>query len=226
VISKRGMMKTALLVALSLCLPGCNQDRLPVVPPPIKTVQTVPAQPLKPQITEITLEREPGLTMKPEPWYSLTLRSDLTATYVGLSSATREGTYRGAISRSDFDRITQRIKDIRYMKYESFYGPAGVDDIGSVSVSLVNQGKRKTVIDCGKPWQPKYEKEAPNDLKELEKSIDAAVANIKWVKKSNSTRYTRHTPSQQEFFDIHPEFLKEIQNAKARTKKPGNLKPK
>lgn len=123
--------------------------------------------------------------------YALTLQSDGTATYIGAASTNRIGTYRAKITPSEFIRIAQLVEDSHFVNFAPFYGLA-VDDISEVSVSVVRQGERKTVVDYG--LHLKSEKETPQALKEIEQQIDAAVANAQWVQISDKTETPRYIP--------------------------------
>lgn len=192
-------MKRFAYLLIVLFLAGCNDAQLRTqrVPSgPSNTVKALPA-PARPQVappvSEITIEREPGMTAQPPPAYALTLRSDGTAIYIGEAFTERNGTYRAAISSSEYVRLAKLVEDSGFVSFAPFYGPAA-SDIPEVCVSVVRNGKRKTVVDWGKPEQPEYEKEAPPALKQLEQQIDAAVATVKWVKVSDKTDAPRYIP--------------------------------
>jgi hypothetical protein len=192
-------MKLSAYLLIILFLTGCNDAQLrtkQVSSGPSNTVKELPA-PAKPQVappvSEITIERTPGMTEHPPPAYALTLRSDGTAIYIGAAFTERKGTYRAAISSSEFARLAKLVEDSGFVSLAPFYGPA-VTDIPEVCVSVVRNGKRKTVVDWGKPFQSEYEREAPPALKQLEQQIDVAVATVQWVKVGDKTDTPRYLP--------------------------------
>ena len=180
----RPVQKEASPVSLS-ALP----NTVSTLPPPAKP-------PTVPPISEITLERSPGHTRESIVIYALTLRSDGTVTYIGTYfgkvKTKRSGTYRATIPQSEFIRLAQLVEESRFMSFAPFYGHV-VRGKATVSVSIVRKEKRKTVMDCGKPFQPEYEKEAET-LKKIEQQIDAAVASATWVKVSDNTQTPRYIP--------------------------------
>jgi len=186
-------MKLAAILLLALFLTGCHHAeqtayRLTPISPPalIKTAPSnVPPAFVSP-ISAITLQREPGMTNHPLPAYAVTLRSDGTATYIGSAFSRRISTHSATVLPAEFARLARLIEESNFVGLGSFYGPLA-DDISQVSVSVVSNGKRKTVVDYGTPFQSKYGKEAPTALKQIEQQINAIVANVKWTKVSEES---------------------------------------
>ncbi|MCW3051815.1 MAG: hypothetical protein JWN14_985 [Chthonomonadales bacterium] len=192
-------MKRCAPLVIALLLTGCHPTRqsaprVSPVPPSTVQVSHAPAQQeVAPPVSEITIAREPGMTTDPPPAYTLTLRSDGTATNIVQGFSKQTGTFQATIPTTEFVRLAKLVENGNFVSLEPFYGPA-VTDIPEVRVSVVRKGKRKTVVDWGKPMQPKYEKEAPPALIQLEEQIDAAVAQVKWVKISDKAEAPRYIP--------------------------------
>jgi hypothetical protein len=121
------------------------------------------------QITEVTLERT--ACFGPCPMYTITLRRDGTATYVGRKYTERQGTYTGNFY--GFQRLAQFIESKGYFKLKDKYSTPITDAPGTIT-SVVRAGRRKTVNN--------YADSGPVELFAIEKAIDGMVANTKWVK--------------------------------------------
>ena len=126
-------------------------------------------------ISEVTLERHP-CNLDACPAYSLTLRRDGTATYIGERSVPRIGRHRSAAQdyrlEADFARLAQLITAHNYLAMSDIYNPGQIVDGGTVSTSVVHNGRRKTVRN--------YANQGPVELYGIEMAIDGVAANIQW----------------------------------------------
>lgn len=184
-------MKNRGMLILVLACSGCHslQRAVPKASPDAlnQTAKAlvVPTEQKKLPISEIALERIPGMSMKPQPYYTLTLRSNGTATYIGNGVPTRKGgTYQMSIPLAEYARLAHLVEESRFFKMRRFYGGMATD-IPEILVSVMREGKRKIVMDMGRVFQPKYEVAAPQTLKNIETQIDAVVANVPWTKSSD-----------------------------------------
>lgn len=123
----------------------------------------------KTQITEITLERTPCFGTCPV--YSVTLRRDGTATYVGKNYVERMGTYKGTVRQ--FDRLAELLISRGYFGLKDKYA-VNWTDMATVKTSVVMNGKRKTISNYGDA--------GPVELWGIEMAIDAVADQIKWEK--------------------------------------------
>jgi hypothetical protein len=128
----------------------------------------------KPTITEITLERTVCYGFC--PIYKVILRSDNTATYIGMKFVERQGTYKAYIS--GFEHLAKIIEARKYFSLRNRYTKP-VTDMPSAITSVVRNGKRKTVDNYGNS--------GPIELWEIETLIDGLIANARWEKVSNSS---------------------------------------
>lgn len=124
------------------------------------------------QITEITLERTACFGTC--PMYTLTLRRDGTATYVGREYVERKGTYKGKIY--GFDRLAQLVQSRGYFNLKDEY-TVNATDLPSAITSVVRSGRRKTIRNYGES--------GPVELWGIEVAIDGMIANTKWEKVSD-----------------------------------------
>jgi hypothetical protein len=118
------------------------------------------------QITEVTLERTPCFGTCPN--YKVTLRSDGTITYEGKRFVTMMGTYKG--QAYGFDKLAQFILAQDYFNLNDNYR-IGASDLPSAITSVVQNGKRKTIVDYGGA--------GPIGLWGIEMSIDGILRNAK-----------------------------------------------
>lgn len=127
----------------------------------------------KPTITEITLERTACFGFC--PIYKVILRSDNTATYIGVRFVERQGTYKAYTS--GFEYLAKIIEARRYFSLRDQYTEP-VTDLPSAITSVV-RGKRKTISNYGNS--------GPIELWEIETLIDGLIANARWEKVSDTT---------------------------------------
>jgi hypothetical protein len=128
----------------------------------------------KPTITEITLERTACFGFC--PIYKVILRSDNTATYIGMKFVERQGTYKAYIS--GFEYLAKIIEARRYFSLRDRYTEP-ISDMPSAITSVVRNGKRKTIDNYGNS--------GPIELWEIENLIDGLIANARWEKVSDTT---------------------------------------
>jgi hypothetical protein len=123
----------------------------------------------KNQITEVTLERTPCFGYCPS--YKVTLRSDGTIIYEGRKFVEMTGAYKGEVY--NFERLAQLISSVNYFNLKDNYR-ARVSDLPSAITSVVQNGKRKTIIDYGGA--------GPIELWGIEMAIDGMLKNAKLEK--------------------------------------------
>jgi hypothetical protein len=128
----------------------------------------------QPTITEITLERTACFGFC--PIYKVILRSDNTATYIGMKFVERQGTYKAYIS--GFEYLAKIIEARRYFSLRDRYTEP-ISDMPSAITSVVRNGKRKTIDNYGNS--------GPIELWEIENLIDGLIANVRWEKVSDTT---------------------------------------
>jgi hypothetical protein len=143
-------------------------------------------------ITEISLESVPGYVRNPHR-YALILHSNGVATYISDGADRRKGTYCGNLLASDFGQLARLVLKSKFLNADPFYGTFNTD-IPYWIVSVVRGGKRKTLVDSGKPRQPD-DKEAPKALQELERRMQMLVAKPHWEKVGNKTETPSHLPT-------------------------------
>jgi hypothetical protein len=148
--SKSGLYRLAITVLLGLC--SCARDH---------------------QITEITVERKGCFGGCPV--YSITLRRDGSATYIGKRFVERIGTFASKNRYPiDFAPLAKVID------YEGFFGLGEKYNVGSVDAEVVtttvirnNQSKAVTTFNSGK---------GPVELWIIDTLLDGVTANIPWQK--------------------------------------------
>jgi len=126
-------------------------------------------------ITEIALER--SACYGPCPEYTVTLRLDGTATYLGRKNVKNLGEHVGVIGVTDsheFDRLATLAEDIGFMGRLAVTYTCGASDSPTVFVSIVRDGKRKTIGH----YAPDFN--GPVSLWSLEQAIDHAADNVEW----------------------------------------------
>jgi hypothetical protein len=77
--------------------------------------------------------------------YTVVLRADGTATYVGRGNVERLGEHSGVIEPAMFQRLGALAKEIGFMDDFSSTYSCGVTDNPTVYVSVVSAGKRRTI---------------------------------------------------------------------------------
>lgn len=165
---KRSLIALGLVISSSVVFAAMPQQINALPQPTI--IHPLP----QPRITEITLERTACYGFC--PIYKVILKSDGTATYIGVKFVERTGTYKAYIS--GFENLAKIIEARRYFSLRDRYTEP-VTDLPSAITSVVRNGKRKTVENYGNF--------GPLELWEVETLIDGLIANARWEKVSNST---------------------------------------
>lgn len=143
-------------------------------------------------ISSISLMFDPGMVHHPV-WRAISLRGDGTGTS-WIRGAEGNGTFKLKGLKPEFDKIARMIEGAHYLKFESYYGPAATD-IPILSVSVVFGKTRKSIVDWGKPFQLKYEKEAPQNLKKIEQALLELCFSLRWEKVSSKVDFPDFMPS-------------------------------
>ena len=214
-------MKIPVAVILTLSLAGCTRhqqsaERVSAIPftTPPKAAATAVSTPIPmkravkraaaPPISEITFERQaapPGTQMNPPPVYALTLRSDGTASYIGVAYTNNKGTYYASVAPAEFVRLAQLVEAKHFFDLAPLHGPVAMTHVSNVSISVVRKGKRKTVVYCEEfgPADNGWRDTAPQQsLKEIAHQLeqlrdsDALIEN--WQKMSEGRQTPGYTP--------------------------------
>jgi hypothetical protein len=77
--------------------------------------------------------------------YTLILRSDGTATYIGRGNTKFIGTRRGKIDPSTVEDVAKLAVDVGFFDMENFYS-CQTTDSSTVYLSIVRNGVRKTIM--------------------------------------------------------------------------------
>jgi len=126
------------------------------------------------QISEITYERIFNCE-GPCPLYKVVLRKDGTASYEGTEHAERKGKYHADNLGYYFSKLSKLIDSSKYFSLQDAYGPGGKDE-AVVITSVMDESKRKTIVDTGS--------HGPIELWAIEMSIEGSLSQIKWEKDS------------------------------------------
>jgi Domain of unknown function (DUF6438) len=124
-------------------------------------------------ITEIYLARS-GDCGGPCPIYSVTLRKDGTASYVGYENVIRPGRHHGKIDSYYFFRLAWLLDSQGFFQMKNEYPEDGtvIADASEANVGATRDGRKKDV------WE--YTGEGPIELWGIEMAIDAVVNEIQW----------------------------------------------
>lgn len=120
-------------------------------------------------ISRIALHR--SSSMGGTLWYELELNHDGSATYIGKGFVQMLGTYQGRVDVGAFEALAYEAERLGFFSREDFYSTFKTCSAGCVT-TVVRDGHAKRV-----------ENEAeggPDELKELERRIDAIAAAIAW----------------------------------------------
>jgi hypothetical protein len=157
----------------------------------VATQGSVPSQTQQDQpITEISLEMVQGEIEIEKPLgrdFTIVLRRDGTAFFEGRANVKLLGKYRGTISETDFNRLSEFLLARRYERIsdelpQRIRTPSIVFyDSPVVMTGVVRGGKQKkirrqTIV------TPQYMKSIPKEIKEIENAITEAAMKIKWAK--------------------------------------------
>lgn len=135
-------------------------------------------------VTEIIVRRTQGLGVGPADL--LTLRADGTAEYVGTARAERMGRHRAAIPRAEFDKLVKALRDSRFLGLDETYRGKvpgtnrPVTDAPSIVVTVIYDGKRKTVTDYGYG--------GPEGLRLLQRTILDSGKKLAWRKDDRDSK--------------------------------------
>ena len=122
-------------------------------------------------ISEVSIQHTP--CYGPCPVYTLTLKSDGTATFVGVAHVTKIGTYTAQFG--GFDRLGQAITARRFQELNTRYTSLATD-LSHTITTVVLDGKRKAVDNYGDT--------GPQALWEIQAMIDGVSAELTWKKVS------------------------------------------
>jgi hypothetical protein len=148
--------RTLPIILAALFLHGCSSDQA---------------------ITEIRLERKGCLG--PCRLYSVTLRRDGSATYVGTQNVERIGTYKNDDFwpvTFEFNRLAGAIAKTGFFRLAGQYA-AGTVDAEVVVTTIARNGQAKTVTTHNSSKDP-------NDLWLVDMLIDGVTAEVHWVKQN------------------------------------------
>jgi hypothetical protein len=121
------------------------------------------------RIAEIVLERKGCLGTC--PIYTIILRSDRTAWYIGKRHAVRMGKYYA--NAPMFERLAAYLEMQHFNSFADEYGN-GIYDAGVATTSIVIDGKRKSVT-ASSPAEP-------TELWVIDALIDGIAASLSWEK--------------------------------------------
>lgn len=150
----------------------------PVVPvPPVADVEDVPAGEVKALRTDgpadslyFSLERTPCFGRCPT--YKVRINNDGTATYQGIRSVEREGTFTGKMDRAGMDALFARATAIGFFSMKDRYD-SDVTDLPSAIIRISANGQDKKVT--GRSGTPMA-------FKAFATYADSVIAQVTWVK--------------------------------------------
>ena len=121
-------------------------------------------------VEEITLHRTiSGLGYGAH--YTVTLRSDGTASYHGLANVPMFGDYQARVDQEAFRRLVEHAIRIGFWTLEDKYRGRASDQ-PSTTTTLVASGRRKEVFNYGLA--------APNEVREFENAIEDVARRLAW----------------------------------------------
>jgi Domain of unknown function (DUF6438) len=142
-------------------------------------------------ITEITLERFPGMAPDLPLPYALVLKSDGTALYISASPTIRKGTFTASLKPADFQRLAQHLEKAGFFQLEDFYGPSAFD-IPETWLSAIKDGKRKRILDSA--VKKEYRNQAPRALQQLEDELHRISQQLPWKQVSQEYKWPDTEP--------------------------------
>lgn len=122
---------------------------------------------------EITLNRTVCYGFCPD--YTVTITGDGQVTYVGRRFVNVVGEQRATIPREDVARLLARFDEIGFEQLRDAYR-ARVTDMPTYAVTLVRDGRRKTVVDYAG-----LNAGMPEAVRELQNEIDRVAGTARWV---------------------------------------------
>jgi hypothetical protein len=126
------------------------------------------------EITEITLRR--GVCLGDCPAYKVTFRNDGSATYAGEAYSPLIGLYKADSSSCPqcyFAQLASWIDMQAFFNLQDVYHK-GTVDAGSITITVVYNGKTKTVVS--------NDPDSPIELWGIAMAIDGVVSRLKWKK--------------------------------------------
>ncbi len=106
------------------------------------------------------------------PVYSMTLRGDGYASYIGKMHVDRIGHYRAKVDEQTLQFLAAELKRIDYFAMKDNYD-AMVTDVPTITVNCTLNDSTKTIVDRFG---------APTELREFENTLDSVAKTIKWMK--------------------------------------------
>ncbi len=131
---------------------------------------TKPEPKLEANFPAITLDRSGCFGACPA--YTLVLRGDGSASYIGKSNVEKVGAYRAKVDEQSLRFLMAAFERIRFYELNDVYD-AMVTDIPTYTVKYTLHDSTKTVTDRFNP---------PPGLRDLERSIDSVADGLKWYK--------------------------------------------
>jgi hypothetical protein len=121
-------------------------------------------------ITEIMLQRmQDGWGMRPD--YTVVLRADGSATYVGRAGVPMLGPYSAPIETEEFRRLAEQAIEIGFFALKDDY-PEGPTDQATTITTITANERRKRVRNYG------YS--GPDELRSFENAVVLAAARLAW----------------------------------------------
>lgn len=139
--------------------------------PPAATI--APIKLTSSHISEITLTRHGCYGSCPV--YSVTLRADGSASYVGYEYVERIGSYHAQPYQFDFEKVANAIEELNFFELDNVYDEGWVDaEVVSTTVVAGNcPSKTVTTYNSSEP---------PLELWSIDTLIDGVVSQIDWEK--------------------------------------------
>ncbi len=113
----------------------------------------------------------------PCPVYTVTFRSDLTATLVAESNLDPDGTSEGEIDSFDYGRLCYLIESIHFSAFKKKYNASWTDD-ATATVTVTSTDGRQTIVSD-------YGSAGPIELWALIAVIDHIRENVDWQPANN-----------------------------------------
>lgn len=158
-------MRNLIISVLSLSIlvsTGCSSNKVTAQDKPVFGSDADPVF--------FSLERTPCFGKCPA--YTITVRRDGSATYVGRSNTEREGTYTGQVDQAIMVKLLDKAKSIGFFDMEDKYdGP--VTDLPSTIIRVNADGKDKKVVGRYK---------TPSSFKPFAQFADSLLLPLEWTR--------------------------------------------
>jgi Domain of unknown function (DUF6438) len=115
------------------------------------------------------------------PSYRVEIDGDGSVTYEGRKFVAVVGTRRATVARAEVEALLAKFRAARFFDLKDEYR-APVTDLPTFEVTLVLEGRKKTVVDYGGSFSPKYVV-MPAVVTELEQAIDRVAQTARWTGK-------------------------------------------